>query len=47
MSEREKEHERGDDESSESEGQQEEAVNDPLTRSDTEAPKVPWGSSPE
>ena len=29
------------------EGRQEEGVNDPLTKTETKAPKVPWQGSPE
>jgi hypothetical protein len=46
-SQRKKDNQRGGDESRQSEGRQEEGVNDPLTKTETEAPKVPWQGFPE
>ncbi len=41
-----KEHEDGTQSSAGSEGQQEEGVNDPLTRTDAGAPKTSWETTP-
>ncbi len=41
------EHQGGADKSADSEAQQEEQINDPLTRTATRAPKVSWQPDPE
>lgn len=47
MAESEKEDRQGTDESAEQDREQEERINDPLTRSGTGAPKVSWQTTPE